>query len=909
MGLFGNENKSQIKKLRKIADKVIALEDKYKEYTNEQLRACTDEFKNRYNVGESLNDLLPDAFAVVREAASRVLNMRHFYVQILGGIALHQGRIAEMATGEGKTLVATLPAYLNAISGKGVHVVTVNEYLAKRDAEWMGKVYKFLGLTVGVSLNGQSDEDKKKAYRADITYTTNNELGFDYLRDNMANNKNARVQRGLNFAIVDEVDSILIDEARTPLIISGRGGKSTDGYAIAQKFAKSLKKDVDVEIDIKTKQINLTEKGISKAEAFYHIDNLSDINNIEINHYINNALRANFIMHIDENYIVKDGEVIIVDEFTGRLSPGRRFSSGLHQAIEAKEGVDIKDENTTYATITFQNFFRLYKKLSGMTGTAKTEEGEFRTIYNLDVVIIPSNLPKQRIDYPDIMYITEKGKIQAIIEEIKECQEKGQPVLVGTINIDKSELISRALKHAGIKHQVLNAKNNERESEIVAQAGRKGTVTIATNMAGRGTDILLGGNPEFIAKKEMKDKGYTDEEISYATAFNYVDDEKLNIAREEYNKLYTKHKEITDKEKEEVKALGGLHIVGTERHESRRIDNQLRGRSGRQGDPGSSVFFLSLDDDLFKRFATEKLKKILAFFKIDDTTPIQMKTVAKQVEASQRKIELQNFSIRKTVLQFDDVMNKQREIIYSERNKVLDGEPVHDQILKMFPDIVAKSVYKIISDEKPYYEWDLVALNKELENGLLDKDSNTITEDFVEGCDTKDVIEKVLDIVLKKFEERHKEVEEIGINFEDIERNVLLRMVDINWMSQIEDMQIMKDEILARQFGQQDPVLAYKKEGFDMFDAMIEKIRESTCKILLNARIRQEPQAPAPEPAKIIFTGKELTPEERAAQKQKQKLQVQKTVYNDKPKAGRNDPCPCGSGKKYKNCCWDKDNR
>lgn len=909
MGLFGNENKSQIKKLRKIADKVIALEDKYKEYTNEQLRACTDEFKNRYNVGESLNDLLPDAFAVVREAASRVLNMRHFYVQILGGIALHQGRIAEMATGEGKTLVATLPAYLNALTGLGVHVVTVNEYLAKRDAEWMGKVYKFLGLTVGVSLNGQSDEDKKKAYRADITYTTNNELGFDYLRDNMANNKNARVQRGLNFAIVDEVDSILIDEARTPLIISGRGGKSTDGYAIAQKFAKSLKKDVDVEIDIKTKQINLTEKGISKAEAFYHIDNLSDINNIEINHYINNALRANFIMHIDENYIVKDGEVIIVDEFTGRLSPGRRFSSGLHQAIEAKEGVDIKDENTTYATITFQNFFRLYKKLSGMTGTAKTEEGEFRTIYNLDVVIIPSNLPKQRIDYPDIMYITEKGKIQAIIEEIKECQEKGQPVLVGTINIDKSELISRALKHAGIKHQVLNAKNNERESEIVAQAGRKGTVTIATNMAGRGTDILLGGNPEFIAKKEMKDKGYTDEEISYATAFNYVDDEKLNIAREEYNKLYTKHKEITDKEKEEVKALGGLHIVGTERHESRRIDNQLRGRSGRQGDPGSSVFFLSLDDDLFKRFATEKLKKILAFFKIDDTTPIQMKTVAKQVEASQRKIELQNFSIRKTVLQFDDVMNKQREIIYSERNKVLDGEPVHDQILKMFPDIVAKSVYKIISDEKPYYEWDLAALNKELENGLLDKDSNTITEDFVEGCDTKDVIEKVLDIVLKKFEERHKEVEEIGINFEDIERNVLLRMVDINWMSQIEDMQIMKDEILARQFGQQDPVLAYKKEGFDMFDAMIEKIRESTCKILLNARIRQEPQAPAPEPAKIIFTGKELTPEERAAQKQKQKLQVQKTVYNDKPKAGRNDPCPCGSGKKYKNCCWDKDNR
>ena len=909
MGLFGNENKSQIKKLKKIADKVIALEDKYKGYTNEQLRACTDEFRNRYKTGESLNDLLPEAFAVVREASARVLNMRHFYVQILGGIALHQGRIAEMATGEGKTLVATLPAYLNAITGKGVHVVTVNEYLAKRDAEWMGKVYKFLGLSVGVSLNGQNDEAKTKAYLADITYTTNNELGFDYLRDNMARNKNQRVQRGLNFAIVDEVDSILIDEARTPLIISGRGNKSTDGYQVAQKFAKSLKKDDDVEIDIKTKQINLTDKGIRKAESFYHIDNLSDIENIELSHYINNALRANFIMHRDENYIVKDGEVIIVDEFTGRLSPGRRFSSGLHQAIEAKEGVDIRDENQTYATITFQNFFRLYSKLSGMTGTAKTEEGEFRTIYNLDVVIIPPNRPKQRIDYPDIMYISEDGKIKAIIEEIKECVKTGQPALIGTINIDKSELLSTALKREGIKHQVLNAKNNEKESEIVAQAGRKGAITIATNMAGRGTDILLGGNPEFMAKKEMVDKGYTDEEISYATAFNYVDDEKLNQAREEYNKLYNKHKEVTDKEKEEVIALGGLHIIGTERHESRRIDNQLRGRSGRQGDPGSSVFFLSLDDDLFKRFATDKLRKLLAFFKIDDSTPLQFKQLSKQIETSQRKVELQNFSIRKTVLQFDDVMNKQREIIYSERNKVLDGEPVHDQILKMFPDVVSTSVHKIISDDIPYYNWDLEALNKELENGLLEKESNIITEEFVEGCDVNDVIEKVLDIIYKRYDERHSEVAELGIDFEDIEREVLLRMVDINWMSQIENMQIMKDEILSRQFGQQDPIMAYKKEGFDMFDAMIDKIKETTCKVLLNARIRRQPPEPAPEPVKILFTGKELTPEERAAQKQKQKLQVQKTIYNDKPKAGRNDPCPCGSGKKYKNCCWDKDHQ
>ncbi len=905
MGLFGNQNNGQLKKLRKIADKVVALEEKYKEYSNEQLRACTDEFKNRLSVGETLNDILPEAFAVVREASARVLNMRHFYVQIMGGIALHQGRIAEMATGEGKTLVATLPAYLNALTGKGVHIVTVNEYLAKRDAEWMGKVFKFLGLTVGVSLVGQSDPDKKAAYLADITYSTNNELGFDYLRDNMASSKNERVQRGLNFAIVDEVDSILIDEARTPLIISGNGGKSSEGYELAQKFVKTLKKEEDVEIDLKTKQINLTESGVAKAEAFYKIDNLADIANIEISHYINNALKANFIMNIDENYVVKDGEVIIVDEFTGRLSVGRRFSSGLHQAIEAKEGVDIKDENQTFATITFQNFFRLYSKLSGMTGTAKTEEGEFRTIYNLDVVVIPPNKQRQRIDYPDIMYVSEEGKIRAIIEEIKGCKETGQPVLVGTINIDKSEKISRALKAAGIKHQVLNAKNNEKESEIVAQAGRKGAITIATNMAGRGTDILLGGNPEFMATHEMRSNGFTEEEISYATAFNNIDDEKLNNAREEFRKLYEQYKKITDAEKEEVRELGGLHIVGTERHESRRIDNQLRGRSGRQGDPGSSVFFLSLDDDLFQRFATEKLRKVFSFFKVDDDTPIQIKMVAKQIEASQKKIELQNFGIRKSVLQFDDVMNKQREIIYAERNKVLDGEPVHEQIMGMFPDIVRKSVYKVISDDKPYYEWDLQALTKELENGLIEKDCNLINEEFVEECEVEDVVNKILEDIYKRYDERIKIVKEMGIDFYDVERNVLLRMVDINWMSQIEDMQIMKDEIISRQFGQQDPVLAYKKEGFDMFDSMVEKIRETTCKILLNAQIQQPPQEPEPSHVKITFTGKQLTPEERAKQKEKkqQRLQVQQTVVNTQPRIGRNDLCPCGSGKKYKNCC------
>ncbi len=903
MGLFGNENNSQIKKIKKIADKVILLEEKYKNYSNEELRACTDEFRDRFKAGASLNDLLPEAFAVIREASARVLNMRHFYSQIIGGIAIHQGRIAEMATGEGKTLVATLPVYLNAITGKGVHVVTVNDYLAKRDAEWMGKVYKFLGLTVGISISGQNDKQKRDAYRCDITYATNNELGFDYLRDNMAGSKNARVLRGLNFAVVDEVDSILIDEARTPLIISGMSGKSSDGYIQAQKFVKTLKKDEDIEIDVKTKQINMTESGISKAEAFFKIENLSDLENLELNHYINNALKANFIMHRDANYVVKDGEVIIVDEFTGRLSIGRRFSSGLHQAIEAKEGVDIRDENQTFATITFQNFFRLYSKLSGMTGTAKTEEGEFRTIYNLDVVVIPPNKPKQRIDYPDIMYASENGKIKAIIEEIKECEKKGQPVLVGTINIDKSELISHALKSAGIKHQVLNAKNNEKESEIVAQAGRKGAVTIATNMAGRGTDILLGGNPEFMATKEMRNNGFTEEEILYATAFNYVEDEKLNKARETYRELYEKYKKITDEEKEEVKKLGGLHIVGTERHESRRIDNQLRGRAGRQGDPGSSVFFLSPEDDLLTRFADDKLKKIFVFFKIDDDVPFQVKIIAKHVEKAQRKIELQNFGIRKSVLQFDDVMNKQREIIYNERNKVLDGEPVHDQIMNMFPEVVAKSVYKVISDDKPYYEWDLEALKKELENGLIEREGNLITEEFVEECDVDDVIEKVLKNIDKRYKERQENLAQMGIDFEDIERNVLLRMVDINWMSQIEDMQIMKDEIITRQFGQQDPVLAYKKEGFEMFDKMIEKIRENTCKILLNAQIQQAPEESKPQPVKITFTGKELTPEERAAKKAKEKLKVQKTVYNDSPKIGRNDPCPCGSGKKYKNCC------
>lgn len=895
MGLFGNENKSQVKKLRKIADKVVALEEKYKAYSDKELKNCTVDFKKRYEAGESLTDMLPEVYAVVREASDRVLKMRHFYVQILGGIALHQGRIAEMATGEGKTLVATLPAYLNALSGLGVHVVTVNEYLAKRDAEWMGKVYRFLGLSVGVIVSGMDEKSKRAAYNCDITYCTNNELGFDYLRDNMAIMKEQRVQRGHNFAIVDEVDSILIDEARTPLIISGRGMKSSDNYVKAQKFAKTLKPE-DYEKDEKTKALNLSESGVKKAERYYAIDNLSDVDNIELNHYINNALKANFVMFKDENYIVKDGEVVIVDEFTGRLMPGRRYNDGLHQAIEAKEGVDIKDENKTLATITFQNFFRIYNKLSGMTGTAKTEEGEFRAIYKLDVVTIPTNKPNIRKDEPDIVFTTENGKIKAIVEEIKYRHERQQPILVGTITIEKSELLSKALKENKIKHTVLNAKNHEQESQIVAQAGRKGAVTIATNMAGRGTDILLGGNAEFMAKKQMKDENFTDEQISYATAFNTVDDADMNKARARYNELYEQYKKVTDVEKEEVKALGGLHIIGTERHESRRIDNQLRGRASRQGDPGSSVFFLSLEDDLIRRFGGDRIKNLALFFKLQEDTPIQLKILSRQIESAQKKIEMQNFAMRKTVLQFDDVMNAQREVVYRERNKVLDGLEVHEQVMSMFPGVISKFCGKCVDDEKPYFEWDFEKINQELERGLLEKDQNIITEEFCEGFDREDLEAEILKLVEKRYNQRMVEAGKFGIDFEKIERFVLLKVVDSNWMNHIDDMQTMKNEIFARGFGNQDPILAYKKEGYDMFDEMIERIRETTCIVLLNTSI--EIKRPTPPPQPKMTDAKVYDPAKRSQTNEKPK-----TVVNTIKKVGRNDPCPCGSGKKYKNCC------
>lgn len=879
MGLFKNRN---LKKLIQIANKVVDLEDEYKKKTNEQLREKTRELQERARNGENLNSLLPEAFANVREAADRVLNMRHFFVQILGGIALHQGRIAEMATGEGKTLVATLPAYLNALSGKGVHVVTVNEYLAERDAEWMGKIHRFLGLTVGVALSGMSEEEKKKAYNCDITYCTNNEVGFDYLRDNMVVRKEDKVQRGHNFAIVDEVDSILIDEARTPLIISGRGMKSSDSYYLAQKFAKNLKKDEDFEIDLKTKAINLTEKGVLKAERAFGVKNLSDVENIELNHYILNALKANFIMIRDENYIVKDGEILIVDEFTGRVMKGRRYSEGLHQAIEAKEGVTIKNENKTLATITFQNYFRLYKKLSGMTGTAKTEEGEFVGIYNLDVIQIPPNKPNMRYDAPDVIYTGISGKIKGIIEDVKERHAKGQPILIGTITIDKSEEISKELKRAGIKHNVLNAKNHEQESEIIAQAGRKGAVTIATNMAGRGTDILLGGNPEFMAIKKLREEKFTEEQISFATSFVESDNEELNRAREEYLKFYNSFKEITDKEKEEVKDLGGLHIIGTERHESRRIDNQLRGRAGRQGDPGSSIFYISLQDDLAKRFGGEKLMRIAQFCRIDDDTPFQFKMLAKQIERAQKRIEMRHYSARRTVLLFDDVLNKQREIIYTERNKVLDGANVHEEVMEMYPQIVAEIVNSTINGDKSPDEWNLEELNNALEKKLLPKGTNLVTYEFVEDCDAQDLIDKLLAEVDRRYDEKVKIFKEHNKDFSDFERYILLRVVDSLWMDHIDQMNQLRNEIGLQSYGQHDPIVAYKQIGFEMFEQLIDEIKEKTALFLLNVKIEAQPTIR--QVAKPIM------------------VVEQKTARAD-TKISRNAPCPCGSGKKYKQCC------
>ena len=885
MCIFASDNTKNLKKLYKIADKVMALDGEFASKTDDQLRGYTQILKDRLAKGETLDDILPEAFALVRESAWRVLGEKPFYVQVVGGITLHQGRIAEMRTGEGKTLCATMPAYLNALAGKGVHVVTVNEFLATTQAKLMGKVYNFLGVSVGVILNSQSFEQKKQAYNCDITYCTNNELGFDYLRDNMATSKERVVQRGHYFCIVDEVDSILIDEARTPLIISGGNVGTSELYIKADKFFKTLT-DEDYEIDEKLKNVRLTETGVSKAERFFKIDNLADITALEINHHINNALKANLIMKRDSQYIVQDDEILIVDEFTGRLMPGRRFSDGLHQAIEAKEGVKIKEENKTLATITFQNYFKLYDKMSGMTGTAKTEELEFNKIYSLDVVTIPTNRPVKRVDEQDMIFFSHEAKLKAIVEEVAEKYEKGQPILVGTVTIERSEEISKLLKEKGIPHKVLNAKNHAQESAIVAQAGRYKAVTIATNMAGRGTDIKLGGNPEVLTMEQMRLKGYDQEILDRINTIDIDlnDDEKK--VKEEYDKLYLENKKITDEEHDKVIELGGLHILGTERHESRRIDNQLRGRAGRQGDPGSTIFFISLDDDLPQRFGEDRLKRWFAIvFKGNEDLPIQAKMLTRFFESAQKKTEQFYFSHRSTVLEYDDVLNKQRTIIYGERNKVLDGEDVHAQIVDMLKDVTYEQCALAIDDNIPFYEWDVEKINSTLETRLLPKGLNLVTKELIEGCDLNSASQKIFDKVLELYERKIAECKKIGFDYSIIERAFLLRVVDRFWMDHIDEMNTLRNEIFTQQYGQKDPLIIYKSDAFNMFDEMINRIREYTAVALFNARIEARFERP-----------------QQSQAQQPTANGVQGSYHADKT-AGRNDLCPCGSGKKYKNCC------
>ena len=935
--IFKSDNTRNVEKLEKIAKKVEDLQDKYRAYSDEDLKNTTTILKQRLADGEKTIDILPDAFACVREASSRVIGKRHYHVQVLGGIALFQGRIAEMKTGEGKTLVETLPAYLVALEGKGVHIVTVNEYLSTRDAEWMGKIFKFLGLTVGINTHDMTPDKKKEAYACDITYSTNNELGFDYLRDNMVMRPEDRVARGYHFAIIDEVDSILIDEARTPLIISGKGMKSSEDYKKASRFAKSLK-PTDYEIDEKEKAIRLNENGIAKAERYFAVDNLSDINNIELNHYINNALKAQYIMLKDNNYIVKDGEVVIVDEFTGRLMEGRKYSNGLHQAIEAKEGLEVRDENKTLATITFQNFFRIYDKISGMTGTAKTEETEFNKIYNLDVVTIPTNKPVRRIDWTDIIYPTEKAKINAIVEEVKKVHAEGRPILVGTITIEKSEEISKELKQAKIKHNVLNAKNHQKESMIIAQAGRLGQVTIATNMAGRGTDIMLGGNPEYLAKQKMQELGYTDEQIEFCTSYLPSDSPELEKAREKYKKYYKEFEQVTDDEKQKVIQLGGLHIIGTERHESRRIDNQLRGRAGRQGDPGSSVFYVSMEDELMRRFGGDKLQGVVRFFKISDDTAFTLKFLARQIEAAQRRIEGFNFSARHTVLKFDDVNNQQRKEIYKERNRVLDGADVHDEVLDMIAEFARNTVLDSLDGVENWEEWNIEKINSNLNNRVLPADANFVTEEMVEGLESSELAEKVAEKAKEVYDAKCKSLNAVKIDSNRIEREILLRVVDSLWRDHIDFMEILRGEIGLRAYGNHDPLIAYKEESSRAYEEMVSKVREETAMFLLNFKVQIERTVP------IHVTKKDLTPEDIAkirkiaedkireqkaggvnpttapnnskAQDDLDKLMktptsidmvtnmTENTQAKTKGKAvGRNDLCPCGSGLKYKNCC------
>ena len=914
--IFGDLNKKEVKKVEKIADKVDALEDWAAEFSDEELRGKTDEFRKRLDDGETLDDLLPEAFAVCREAALRSVGMKPFRVQVIGGIVLHQGRIAEMKTGEGKTLVATLPVYLNALTGKGVHVVTVNDYLAKRDSEWMGKVYTFLGLTVGCVIHGITDEERYDAYRCDITYGTNNEFGFDYLRDNMVTYEEELVQRELNYAIVDEVDSILIDEARTPLIISGQGTESTDMYKKANQFVLRLTKDEDFTVEEKDEEVSLTDAGIVKAEEFFHVDNYGDPENMEISHHVQQALKANTLMKRDIDYIVKEGEIIIVDEFTGRLMFGRRFSNGLHQAIEAKEHVLVRSESKTLATITIQNYFRMYKKLAGMTGTAKTEEDEFRDIYNMDVVVIPTNKPVIREDLQDQVYQHEKGKFHAIADRVAELHETGRPVLVGTISIEKSELISDLLKKRGIKHNVLNAKQHEKEAEIVAQAGRLDQVTIATNMAGRGTDILLGGNPEFEARRQMRKDGFTDEQISFATGFAKSDDEDMNKARTAFRKYYEDFKKDTDAEHEKVVELGGLAIIGTERHESRRIDNQLRGRSGRQGDPGSTQFFISLDDELMRLFGGDRMKNVVAKMGLEEDEAIQAGMLTKSIESAQKKVEGRNFGIRKYVLQYDNVMNKQREQIYGDRKKVLLGENVREYIMGMMRGLVQNIIEPYTLESKYPEEWDFEGMTKKLRKiSPKFKGINEDDTDYLAGLDAEKLIEDVQDEFEKIYEEKEAE---IGEPMREIERTILLNVVDNLWMDQIDAMDQLKEGIGLRAIGQQDPVAAYAKEGFEMFDAMNSEIAEETVTYCYNVSVetksKRHEAAAIGEEKKSEFVDEGLEAmEAQQGNGPSQSMNVPdrddkpETVRRDHPKIGRNDPCWCGSGKKYKNCHMKQD--
>lgn len=922
--LFGTRSEREVKKLLSVIDEIEALDEKFSKMSENELRGMTSVLKERLANGETLDDILPEAFATVREASFRVLEMKHFRVQLIGGMIIHEGRIAEMKTGEGKTLMATLPAYLNALTGKGVHIVTVNDYLARRDSEWMGKVYNYLGLSVGLIVHGVSQPDRKKAYAADITYGTNNEFGFDYLRDNMATHKENVVQRGHAFAIVDEVDSILIDEARTPLIISGEGDTSSEMYQKADKFARGLKAHIIKELDNKEDQDNisgdyivdekkktvvLTAEGVKKAESYFGVENLSDAENITLSNHINLAIRAHGSMKKDVDYVVKDGEVLIVDAFTGRIMLGRRFSNGLHQAIEAKENVKIKNESKTLATITFQNFFRLYTKLSGMTGTALTEEDEFREIYNLDVVEIPTNRPMIRKDMPDSVYRTQRGKYKAIVEQIKECNAKGQPVLVGTVSIEKSELLSDILSKNGIKHTVLNAKFHEKEAEIVAQAGKLGAVTISTNMAGRGTDIMLGGNAEYLSKNEMKKRGYSPEQISDATSYYQTDDAEILALREEYNTLYKGFKEEIAPEAKKVAEAGGLFILGTERHESRRIDNQLRGRAGRQGDAGASRFFLSLEDDLLRLFGSDRISGMVARLGLDEDTPIDATILSNTIENAQKRLEEMNFTRRKNVLMYDDVMNKQREIIYKQRSEVLDGENLHEKILSMIDDYVENACSTFLAGED-YEDWNLEGLRGYFFGVLTEEWDFRFTPEEIDKISYEKITNDLLNRAREKYESKEKLFPEGALR--EIERIVLLRNVDKNWVEHIDAMDDLEEGIGLRAYGQRDPVNEYRFESANMFDEMISTVKEETAKMLLsvmpatNVRMSEGP--------KNISESRKEMPAPRSVQENSvygnaAKPESSRTPYvkPESEKVGRNDPCPCGSGKKYKKCCGRND--